>query len=217
MESIVLKSLHLGHTTKMPTFAFNSRYVLLTYAQCGSLDPFDIVDHLASKNGECIIGRELHADGGNHLHVFIDFGRKFRSRSATVFDVAGFHPNISPSLGNPGAGYDYAVKDGDVVAGGLVRPGNEDATAPDSWAAIVMAETREEFYILLRRHQPRALCTSFLSLEKFAEWNFRVDPEPYQHDSTLCCDVSGYPQLGEWVSEYLRPEIVSTSGKPSQP
>ena len=203
--AIVLKfAIWTGHPT-MPAFYVNSRYVLLTYAQSGSLDPFDVVDHLASIHGECIVGREHHRDGGVHLHAFVDFGRKFRSRSATVFDVAGFHPNISPSFGNPGRGFDYAIKDGDICAGGLERPG--DAGAPptkDVWSQIVMAKDRDEFWSLLRQHQPRALATSFVSLQKYADWHFRVDPEPYRHDPTMGFQLDEYPELDMWVDQYLR-------------
>ena len=101
------------------TFNFNAKYVLLTYAQCGDLDPWAVVDHLAELRAECIIGREAHADGGTHLHCFAHFDRKFRSRRADVFDVLGCHPNVSPTYTTPQAGWDYACKDGDIVAGGL--------------------------------------------------------------------------------------------------
>ncbi len=194
----------------MPSFVINSRYVLLTYAQCGSLDPFDIVDLLATHHGECIIGREVHGDGGTHLHAFVDFGRKFRSRRADIFDVSGFHPNISPSLGHPDRGYDYATKDGDVVAGGLERPspsgraGDRERSSDRVWNEIIMAPTADTFWQLLREHQPRALCTSFVSLQKFAEWNYRVDPEPYEHDPGLVFNLAGYPALDRWTRENLR-------------
>lgn len=101
------------------SFRFQARYALLTYAQCGDLDPWAVNDHLAELGAECIIAREVHADGGTHLHAFVDFGRKFRTQRTDVFDVGDHHPNISPSYGTPEKGFDYAIKDGDVVAGGL--------------------------------------------------------------------------------------------------
>ena len=101
----------------MSTFRFQARYALLTYAQCGDLDPFAVVNHLAELGAECIIGRENHSDGGLHLHAFVDFGRKYRTRNTRAFDVQGCHPNVSPSRGTPEEGFDYAIKDGDVVAG----------------------------------------------------------------------------------------------------
>ena len=55
------------------TFNFNARYALLTYSQCGDLDPWAVNEHLGQLRAECIIAREAHADGGNHLHCFVDF------------------------------------------------------------------------------------------------------------------------------------------------
>ena len=38
---------------------------------------------------------------GLHLHAFVDFGRKYRTRNTRAFDVEGCHPNVSPSRGTP--------------------------------------------------------------------------------------------------------------------
>ena len=102
-------------------FNFNARYALLTYSQCGDLDGWEVSNHFTKLRAECIVAREAHADGGIHLHAFVDFGpgRKFRSRRSDVFDVGGFHPNISPTHSTPQSGFDYACKDGDIVAGDL--------------------------------------------------------------------------------------------------
>ena len=52
------------------TFRFAAKYGLLTYAQSDGLDPFAIVNHLGDLGLECIVGRELHDDGGTHYHAF---------------------------------------------------------------------------------------------------------------------------------------------------
>lgn len=101
------------------SFRFNARYVLLTYPQSGDLDGFAVSDHLSELGAECIVARENHTDSGVHLHAFVDFGKRFQSRNVRIFDVLGRHPNVSVSKGSPEKGYDYAIKDGDVVAGGL--------------------------------------------------------------------------------------------------
>ena len=115
-------------------FRFQAKYALLTYAQCGELDPFSIVEHLGSLGAECIIGRENHADGGLHLHAFVGWDGKFSTRNCRAFDVAGHHPNIVASYGTPAAGWDYACKEGDIVAGGLERPsgGNDRVSGSGS-------------------------------------------------------------------------------------
>lgn len=130
-------------------FKFERRYALFTYAQCGGLDPFAVVNHFSELRAECIIGREDHADGGVHLHCFVDFNRKFASRDPRFADVEGRHPNVQPCGRTPEKMYDYAIKDGDVVAGGLERPnGSRLPGSSDPWAEIIMAENRERFFEL---------------------------------------------------------------------
>lgn len=188
----------------MSTFRFYARYALLTYAQCGGLDPFAIVSHIGDLGGECIIGREAHSDGGTHLHAFVDFGRRFQSRRAAVFDVGGFHPNISITKRDPQVHYDYAIKDGDVVAGGLERPAPDaNAGVENKHHQIVLAPTRAEFFEAVRDLDPRLLLTSFPSLEKYADWHYRVDPEPYRHDPEYEFDTSQFPELNQWVEDYI--------------
>ncbi|AMH87732.1 RepA [Pteropus associated gemycircularvirus 4] len=186
----------------------NSRYKLLTYAQCGDLDPFDIVDLLSGLQGECIVGRELHSDGGIHLHVFVDFGRKFRSRSVGIFDVGGRHPNVVASWGTPEEGYDYAIKDGDVVAGGLERPtpresraGNGSAAA--KWATIADADDREQFFELVKSLDPKTFVTRLQDLQRFADWKFRSDPEPYITPNNIHFPDDGTDGRAEWVRDNL--------------
>ena len=108
------------------TFRFAAKHGLLTYPQCEGLDPWRIVEMLAGHGAECIIGRESHRDGGLHYHAFFLFERKFESRNVRIFDVDGFHPNVVRGYSQPEKGCAYAIKEGDVVAGGL-DPGQFEA------------------------------------------------------------------------------------------
>ncbi|AJD07460.1 replication-associated protein [Odonata associated gemycircularvirus 1] len=158
----------------MPSFCTNARHFLITYAQCGDLSEWNVLDKFSSLGAECIIAREYHADLGLHLHVFVDFGRKFRSRKTDIFDVDGRHPNIKRSWGTPEKGYDYAIKDGEVVAGGLERPDGVHGSGKtfDLWSQVAGAEDRGEFWRLVEELDPKALCCSFTQLSKFADWRF---------------------------------------------
>lgn len=181
---------------------YQFRYVLLTYAQCGDLDPFEVSNHLTSLNAECIIGRELHEDGGTHLHVFADFGKKFRSRNARIFDVLGHHPNVSPSKGRPGEGWDYATKDGDIVAGGLERPSNghtKGGSLDDKAAQILDARTKEEFWEACREVAPSKLLWCYPSVRAYANDAFPDTVSAYEHPEELTIDTGRYPILDEWV------------------
>lgn len=178
------------------------KYALLTYSQCDGLDPFEIVNKLSELRLECIIGRELHSDGGLHLHAFVDAGnRVFRSRRTDCFDVGGFHPNVQHVARTPWLSYDYAIKEGDVVAGaaerppersgGLGRPGN-------AWAEIMAAETRDEFQQLCMDLAPRDFAVAFSSLQRYADWRYRVEHEPYRHPTAIEFDEARVAGVYDW-------------------
>lgn len=190
------------------------RYALLTYAQCGDLDPWSIVSLFAGLRAECIVGRENHQDEGVHLHVFVDFGRVFRSRRTEAFDVEGRHPNVQHVNRTPWVAYDYAIKEGDVVAGGAERPkeggGTEVSRVGDVWPEIMAAESRDEFFDLLSKLAPRSLVSSFNSCRAFAEWRYRVDPEPYRNPDGLHFEADRVALLHEWAEENVGRRI---SGK----
>lgn len=188
------------------TFHCNARYFLLTYPQCGDLDPWAVSNHLGELRGECIVAREAHADGGTHLHAFVDFGRKFRSRRTSIFDVGDHHPNVSATHSSPREGFDYACKDGDIVAGGLGRPEpRHTSERVHRWHDIVSADSREEFFAMLLAHDPRTLCTSFTQLSKYADWRYREDPEPYRSPEGMVVDTSGFPEVEEFTRGSLQP------------
>ena len=199
-------------------FRFAAKYGLLTYSALGNDDAYvldlaeQIVDMLAKLGAECIIGRENHLDGGLHLHAFFMFGRKFESRNVRVFDVDGRHPNIVRGYKNARAGCDYAIKEGDVVGGGLDPDslGTEVATDGGVWAQILLAETRDEFFEACARLAPRALLCSFTSLSCYADWKYREVVAPYRSPEGLQFDTSGFPELSEWVASSLR----TTGGEP---
>lgn len=187
------------------TFRFAARYGLLTYPQCGDLDPWAIVEMLGDLGAECIIGRESHVDGGLHLHAFFMFERKFESRNVRVFDVDGQHPNIVRGYSTPEKGFAYAIKDGEVVAGGLdcSQFGSTVSSARNVWAEIILSGTREEFFEACARLAPRSLCCSFSSLKCYADWRYRPEPVPYESPDGLSFDTTAFPELDSWVSHAL--------------
>lgn len=196
----------------MTSYRLNCRYVLLTYPQCQTLDEWAVNDHLSSLGAECIIGREDHADGGTHLHAFCDFNRKFRSRRVDIFDVNGFHPNIVPSRGSPERGYDYAIKDGNVVAGGLARPSVNGANASgDKWSEIIRAESEREFWENVERLDPKALCTNFGNLRKFADWRYKAEPEIYEHPEGISFEPGMVSDLVAWREQSLDDHLAGKS------
>lgn len=193
----------------MPTFDFHSRYGLFTYSQCDGLDPHDIVKHFTTLGAECIIGREHHADGGLHFHAFVDFGRKRRFRRHVFADVGLFHPNIAPSRGTPEAAYDYATKEGDIVAGGAERPQcratgrSGSGGSGDTMGQLVALEDEQEFWDACKRLAPGLLLRNFPSLQSYAKWRFTSTLEQYSHPQSLLFHDERISELVEWREHNL--------------
>lgn len=203
-KSTKLSTLVSANTMSQQEFRLQAQYVLLTYSQCGDLDGQLVCDHLATLSAECLIGRENHADGGIHLHAFVDFGRKFHTRNPRLFDVGGCHPNIKPCGRTPQAMLDYAIKEGDVVAGGLSPIlGDPVCGADDVWHQLANAETVERFWELARELAPRALLCNHQSLRAYAEWNYRPPAVEYSHPPELRLMPEIIPELGMWVRDNL--------------
>jgi hypothetical protein len=193
---------HLSY--HMTSFRFQAKNVLLTYAQCGDLCGFSVNSHLGDLGAECIVAREEHADGGSHLHVFAQWERQFRSRRSDVFDVGGRHPNIEGHLKSPQKAYDYAIKDGDVIAGSLARPsGVGPDSVSDKWGSIVDADTEDEFWCRVRELDPKALCINYPALRKYADHAYVKVAEPYQSPAGFEFALGAVPELDEWARTSL--------------
>lgn len=184
----------------MPHFDYHFRYALLTYAQCGDLSSGRVGEFLDSLGSKCVIGRENHADGGIHLHCFIDFGRKRRFRRVTVFDVEGHHPNIEPSKGTPEKGYDYAIKDGDIQYQSLDRPsGRGNSSSADKWSQITGAVDRQSFWDLVHELDPKSAACSFTQLQKYCDWKFAETPPEYESPGGISFDGGDVDGRDDWL------------------
>lgn len=81
-------------------FRFANQYVMLTYPK--HLNKVQTKNWFAQEIGykDCEIGHEIGETGYKHTHVVINFGKRFQSTNARVFDliVDGEinHPNIQP-------------------------------------------------------------------------------------------------------------------------
>lgn len=200
----------------------NRRYVLFTYAQAGpDFDFWAVVELLGNLGAECIIGRENHADGGIHFHVFTDFGRLFSSRKTDIFDVGGKHPNIQPIGRTPVKAYDYACKDGDIVAGGLGRPGGDADFDPDSfWDSATHCGSSDEFLHFCDQLAPRDLIRGFPAFRAYSNWKWNDGALAYNQPDGVEFDTSAAPGIDEWLAQSIigagksRERYVSLSSIP---
>lgn len=134
------------------------RMAFLTYAQSGDLTSDDVADCLYGFDSTCrfVGGRERHQDGSPHIHVFVTFSRKMRTRNRRVFDIRGHHPNIVGFVHNPAKCWDYVTKGGDTF-GDLVRPADKTEKSADNaaWAAAADAASRDEMLTIIKETDPR--------------------------------------------------------------
>lgn len=187
-------------------FRFSARYGLLTYAQSNELDPFRIVEHLSKLGAECIVGRELHDDGGTHFHAFFMFESRFQSRNPRVFDIDSYHPNILRGRKTPEQMYDYATKDGDVCAGGLSRPTPRGSSSKDSdvfWSTVFDAETKDETLRSAGETSVSLYGRYYFQVRAIAESKAQRSPRDYVSDPTLEWELGPYPELRDWCETYL--------------
>lgn len=200
----------------MPDFHCNAKYFLITYSQSAGLDEWAVNDHFSSLGAECIIAREDHADRGTHLHAFVAFERKFRSRRPDIFDVGGFHPNIAPSRGNPAGGYDYATKHGDVVAGGLERPGGGGVSKTSTpWHWIIAASSGGELRDLVRELAPKEAILRWREIEGYIGNEFAEERPAYVHPIGFEFELGMVPELVEWRRDTLDADRVEGESCPS--
>lgn len=187
------------------TFRFQAKYALLTYAQCGDLCGFSVTEHLGNLGAECGVFEEDHADGGRHLHVFARWERQFHSRRSDVFDVGGRHPNIIGNVRDPRSAFEYCAKEGVMVAGSITEPPgrNTSSGSSDKWADIVAASTEDEFWCRVRELDPKALCTSYPSLRKYADFAYAPIIREYESPPGLEFTSGAISRLGEWARTSL--------------
>lgn len=184
----------------------DAKYCLVTWSQVPEdFDFWKIIDITTNLNAECIVAQELHEDGGIHYHAFIDFGRKFSSRSTTIFDVDGRHPNIEKVGRTPWVAFDYVTKEGQVVAGAAERPteGSNKLPSNEKWEEILASDNRDSFFNKLRELAPRELLCSFGNICKYADWRYAEAPICYTTPSNFNFNLENYNALVEWKESNL--------------
>lgn len=112
-----------------PRFRLNAKKLLLTYPRSGDTTLVDVKSHLETEldiAGGCMC-IEHHADGGNHIHVYVRLNRKCDIRNPHKLDVNGLHGNYK-TCKQPSKAYNYINKDpvdyhewGDIDLGDAVK------------------------------------------------------------------------------------------------
>ncbi len=96
-------------------FRVNAKNFLITYSRC-AIEPETMYAWFSAKEAwsELLVGREKHADGGWHLHVYLKASKKLNVVNPRRWDVQGHHPNIQAAK-SPHRAREYCMKEGNVV------------------------------------------------------------------------------------------------------
>lgn len=187
---------------------FKFKSALLTYSQVDNdtaaafLSPKEAhFNHVASALRTPLVyrlGRESHADGGTHYHVFLSFDQRVSFRNERTLDFYSSHPNIKPIPRTPHLAFDYAGKDDDIIYEYGERPGESGASSSGRdgiYGDALASETKEGFLEAIRKGAPRDYVLYFGSISGFADAHYATPPPPY--------DSPRFETNGEWrVSDW---------------
>ncbi len=191
-------------------FQFDNKKVFLTYSQVGERSLDDVFNHLRrlrepEQPRYLVVARERHGDGGFHFHAVIDFGKRFRSRDARVFDFDGIHPNISAIRTT--REYDnkvtYTKKDGEFKELGTHEQAESRGHKQQHWIDLIDgSENRDDFMAKAKTVAPRDFILQNDKFEAFAAKYYNnvatyvseYTPEDFEYTPTAAKD---------WVEEVL--------------
>ena len=213
---VAMAKLNFGENLNAPkwpahmTFRLRSKQLLLTYSQvdndtCPRFYPERrLISNISQGLSDLLTyrcGHELHADGGDHFHVFVAWETPISTRHQDIFDFGSSHPNIQPIRRTPEKAFDYAGKDNDVIHEHGERPGESGASVvrrDDIWADALAQPTRDEFLQHLRDAAPRDYVLYFDQLERFAD-RFFAPPEPIYSSPDFT--TLGFPGMADWLEQ----------------
>lgn len=202
----------------------NGSRFFLTYSQAVNLDIDELADFIADI-APCWLEvvQENHQDNGIHYHVVVCFDARLQ-RPLDVFDCAGYHPNILPiknatvDLSNRRhyirKGADRSEEDQHTIkshkskACDYVIEPDTRGDVPlytttsgrlDFGGILAMAETEQQFYDLVRLHQPKEWVLRNDQIVKYGSTHYKAPVAPqkvYNPDSFITT-----PELDAWCTE----------------
>lgn len=132
----------------MADFRFQGKSVALTYPQCPVMKE-NALEHLLDKFpiDEYFIAREKHEDGEWHLHMYLSFKERVRTRDVRAFDIGIYHPNIQ-TCKNKGRWLRYMSKEDQ-------DPLTNMNTKELIWTRILHAASLEKAMTIIKEEKPR--------------------------------------------------------------
>jgi len=183
---------------------------LVTYSQCGDLSAEKVGLMFSNLGAECLIAHEWHEDGGDHLHCYVEFEQRFRTRNPRVFDVDGCHPQMEVIKKTPWKAYDYVTKDGDVRWGGAARPREtgQPTTAKETnnalWSGLRKTKSAAEFMAYAYENFPKESVLQLKHIEYACQQMFPPIIEEHQHPGYIKFHEHLLKEALDWVENHLK-------------
>lgn len=182
------------------TFRLKGSAFFLTYPQTPHNVATDLITFFKSIRHYqgCVIGKELHEDGSEHLHALVQFSRQIDSTRTTFFDVAGRHPNIQVAR-RPTDVYNYVVKDNNYITDGrLSRIGQKKESYEEAIQEAITKESYKEAVDYLWTACPATFTRNYSNITRAFRDRYGEKDEPYVSPYTF----TTIPQeISDWVEK----------------
>nr|AGH27783.1 AC1 protein [Tomato yellow leaf curl virus] len=208
-------------------FKIYAKNYFLTYPTC-SLSKEEALSQLKNRetptNKKYIkVCRELHENGGPHLHVLIQFEGKYQCKNHRFFDLvspnrsAHFHPNIQAAKSSTDV-KTYVEKDGDFIDFGVFQIDRRSArggqqSANDAYAAALNSGSKSEALNILKEKAPKDYILQFHNLSSNLDRIFSPPLEVYISPFLS----SSFNQVPDELDEWVAKNVVSSAARPWRP
>lgn len=171
-------------------FRINTKNLFLTYPNC-DMDKSVAMDLLVHKSKSqtpsyVCVARELHKDGTNHLHAYVQYQKKINIVNCNFYNLGKHHGHYLPVKSIKGS-HTYVRKGGDFV---------EFGTFNDVYSAATVLEKRaEKNKLLLEYSVPQLIQEGHIPLAQYKY--YREAKTLYCVDSVKAGDF--YPRVCLWI------------------
>lgn len=184
----------------------------LTYPQCAETKE-DLITFLKTKGAtECyVVARELHESGDPHLHAYVKYKTKIRTKDAAAFFKFKTYKGNYQTARNPLAIAKYCKKDGDFIEDGIVINAKKKAREDKrSYVGHKLVIENAKLTDLVKEHPEFIFGYERLKNDIQA---YRMDIEPMtDYYPRTCYWITGDPGIGK--SRYVREQHPGCYNKP---
>lgn len=194
---------------KKGSFQMQGKNYILTFPQC------DVKKEVASERIEqkwgaglkgYIVCEEAHKDGTPHLHVFLQFHEKIRTRDTAFFDfIGGKHGNYQVAKSVKGS-VEYVTKAGNYVAKGVDVESIKKKKSPKN-EEVAKSIMEGKSLVEINKENPGYVMINKRKIEEYESWvkcenakKQKIDWIPPSLDGLTDANL----QIAKWICSNIR-------------